>query len=199
VKLNNNISNFITDQKEGKGFWQRFFYQPPEIFPTKEFAYDIDPGSLNNEIEIKPSPVRKFFNWIIALFFFCATITVSLLFIAANIPIGIAGIGLCVIVYFIMVRPLLLKENFYTIIIDSQGLRMGQDSYPWCDLSETYIMYKLIGRSTHCYLLLETKTNQVVEFDLDSLAIDDSDIASLIEAYKRFRLHSVTNTNKATN
>jgi hypothetical protein len=90
-----------------------------------------------------------------------------------------------------MVKPLLSKENFFTIGIDSQGLRMGQDSYPWYDLSETYIMYKYIGRSTHSYLLLETKTNQVVEFDLDSLAIDDNDIASLIEAYKK--LNSVTN------
>jgi hypothetical protein len=85
-----------------------------------------------------------------------------------------------------MVKPLLSKKNFYTIRINRQGLHLGQDSYPWYDVSETYIMYKYIGRSTHCYLLLETKTNQVVEFDLDSLAIDDNDIASLIEAHKKF-------------
>jgi hypothetical protein len=194
VKPNNNISNFFTDQKEGKGFWGRFFYQTPEIFPTKELAHEINPDSLNDEIEIKPSPVRKFFNWVIALFFLCATITVTLIFIAASIPIGIAGVGICVIVYIVMVKPLLSKQNFYTIIIDSHGLRMGEDSYPWNDLFETYIMYKYIGRSTHCYLLLETKTNQVVEFDLDPLAIDDDDIASLIEAYKKLRQKPIVNS-----
>ena len=194
MKLNNNISNFITTEKGEKGFWGRFFYQEPQIFPTKEFAYELNPESLNDEIKIKPSPLRKFLKWIVALFFFCTTITVTLLFIAANIAIGIAGILVCIIIYVAMIKPLLSKKNFYTIYIDSQGLRMGQDSYPWYDLSETYIMYKYIGRSTHCYLLLETKINQVVEFDLDSLAIDDSDIASLIEAYKKFRINSVTNS-----
>jgi hypothetical protein len=56
VKPNNNVSNFIANEKEDKGFWGRFFYQTPEIFPTKEFAYEISPDSLGDEIEIKPSP-----------------------------------------------------------------------------------------------------------------------------------------------
>jgi hypothetical protein len=187
VKPNNNISNFIADEKEAKGFWGRFFYQTPEIFLTKEFAYEINPDSLDNAIEIKPSPLRKILNWIIVLFFFCATITVTLLFIAANLAIGIAGIIVCIIVYVAMVKPQLSKENSYTIVIDSGGLCIGQNSYHWYDLSDTYIMYKYIGRSTHCYLLLETKTNQVIEFDLDPLAIDDNDMASLIEAYKKLQ------------
>ena len=107
LEHNNNISNFITNEKEGKGFWGRFFYQAPKIFPTKEFAYDINLDSLNDEIEIKPSPFRNFLNWVIALFFFFAAITVTVLFIAANIPIGIAGIVVCIIVYVVMMKPLL--------------------------------------------------------------------------------------------
>jgi hypothetical protein len=156
-----------------------------EVHPTSFFG---PPRKQSKpEMVLRPSLIGKLIVipfLLVGSIFFISFVNIL---IDQMLPVLIPVTGLLFLCFilFMLIWNVFLNPNYnYHIRINSQGIEARGNRFYWKDLSDTWIMTRMGGRTSNTWLVILKQDGSIEQLDLYQFQIADKKLAGIVEYYK---------------
>jgi hypothetical protein len=179
------IQEFIEAERRMMSRLDKVLYGYPEIHPTSFFGPPRKQSKL--EMVLRPSLIGRLI--VIPFILLGSLFFISFVNILINqmlpVLIPVTGLLFLCFILFMLIWNLFLNPNYnYHIRINSHYIEARRNRFFWKDVSDTWIMTRMTGRTSNTWLIILNLDGSIEQLDLQQFYISNKKLAGIVEYYK---------------
>ncbi|RYZ34011.1 MAG: hypothetical protein EOP49_35055, partial [Sphingobacteriales bacterium] len=154
------LEALLAEEMTRMNWWNRLTGTRPKVASTKGYPGFIQNRELVPETKLRPSTLRKSGGYFLIVLpvFWLGSLFVDMLLKSTFTVFHLAGFTtlLPISIYLFRNSPL-NREYFFNLVLNGSGISINNETYPWTQISGTFIITRQEGRYWADYLVIWCK------------------------------------------